>query len=297
MKITGVIIILAALTWGCVNETGPVDDDLIDDPLITAYLSLPERTASALQGSELVEVLNPLGLKEREERILTEILSGNLPDFIRPLVPVSVIKTIGVSTYNITYYVTAEYMLSGSDSDYFLIPMTPILAQELADSLGLSLITRKMVNDIWYVADLKLAPSPIPPSAEMVTIPVFADHNSTVRSQRMAAISNYPLGVLIAGHKKDVVLSNRIQTNQNKVVIYGWHQLNGQPIQPLYSGHVNWYADYSHGIRLVHSECVVNGRKYSISDILSDPELYVLLSDEEGPMSMTRYPIDKSSYP
>jgi len=297
MRIPRVIIILAALTWGCANETTPVDDTSDEKSLVDTFLVLPERTGSALNGGELIEALNPLGLREREERILTEILSGNLPDIIRQLVPVSAMKTIGDSTYNITYYVTVEYMLVGSDSDYFLIPMTPILAQELADSLGLSLITRKMVNDIWYAADICLAPSPIPPSSAMVTVPVFADHNLIVGTQRTAVIVSYPLGALVAGYKKDVILSNRIKTNQDKVVIYGWHQLNGQPIQPLYSGHANWYADYSHGLRLVHSECVVNGIKQNISDILSDPELYRLLSDEDGPMSMTRYPIDKSSYP
>ena len=67
-----------------------------------------------------------------------------------------------------------------SDEDYFLIPMTPILAQEIADALGLIMITRKMVNDIWLQADLQLEPIPIDPSSEMVTIPVFADHNELV---------------------------------------------------------------------------------------------------------------------
>ncbi|NQU27453.1 MAG: hypothetical protein HQ528_04120, partial [Candidatus Marinimicrobia bacterium] len=244
MRIPRVIIILAALTWGCANDTNSADNNFDEESLVDTYLALPERTGSSLSGSELIEVLNPLGLREREERILTEILSGNLPNFIRQLVPVSAMKTIGDSTYNITYYVTVEYILSGSDSDYFLIPMTPILAQELADSLGMSLITRKMVNDIWYAADVCLAPSPIPPSSAMVTVPVFADHNLAVRFQRIAVIGSYPLGALVAGHKKDVVLSNRIKTNQDKVVIYGWHELNGQPIQPLYAGHANWYADY-----------------------------------------------------
>lgn len=288
---------LAALTWGCANELSPVIDSPNEESQVNTYLSLPERTESALNITQLITMLSPLGVRDREERILSEILTGNLPDFIRQLVPVSTIETIGDSTYYITYYITAEYMLMGSDSDYFLVPMTPILAQELADSLGMSLITRKMVNDIWNIADLTLAPRPIPPSSAMATIPVFADHNSIVWLQRAVDIDSYPLGSLVAGHKKDVVLSNRVETNQNKVVIYGWHQLNGQPIQSLYSGHVNWYADYSHGIRLVHSVCVVNGQKQNISDILSDPKLYRLLSDEEGPMTMTRYPIDKSSYP
>ena len=45
------------------------------------------------------------------------------------------------------------------------------------------------------------------------------------------------------------------------------------------------------------AKCSVNGEERSVSDLLQDPELYHLLSDEDGPMIMTRYPVDKSSYP
>ncbi len=58
-----------------------------------------------------------------------------------------------------------------------------------------------------------------------------------------------------------------------------------------------WYADYSHGIRFAHAQCRVNGEERSVSDVLKDPGLYHLLSDEDGPMIMPRYPVDKSSYP
>ncbi|SVB13034.1 uncharacterized protein METZ01_LOCUS165888 [marine metagenome] len=34
-----------------------------------------------------------------------------------------------------------------------------------------------------------------------------------------------------------------------------------------------------------------------MSDILKDPDLYRLLSDEDGPMIMTNYSVDKLSYP
>lgn len=30
----------------------------------------------------------------------------------------------------------------------------------------------------------------------------------------------------------------------NRVTIYGWHKLDGKPIQPLFTGHVDWYVDY-----------------------------------------------------
>ena len=91
---------------------------------------------------------------------------------------------------------------------------------------------------------------------------------------------------LISGIKKDVVLSNKItqQVKTNKVAIYGWHLLNGKPIQPVYAGHVNWYADYSHGIRLVMDQVIVDGKKMNYQTVLKDSVLRGLLTDETEPI-------------
>ncbi|MEW6511077.1 MAG: T9SS type A sorting domain-containing protein [Bacteroidota bacterium] len=220
-------------------------------------------------------------------------MSGNVPQFIRSLVPVSSSASIGGKQYSVTYYVTPDYLAVGSDESYFLAPMTPSLAQRLADFLSCTLPTRKMVNDIYAAAALKLPPAPIPPSPDMTTVPVFAQHDSMVWSQRAPQLSSSPLGTLVGGTKKDVVVSNKIRNDlkagvPRPVVIYGWHQLNGVPIQPLYNGHGETYADYSHGIRLVHETVVVNGSAITISAILKDDTLSALLSDE-GPIPIPRY--------
>ena len=296
MRIIPPFLLLIALSW-CCQGNGNSDNSLQEEALFAANLDLPERSVNAYSGTDLVQIFTPLSLREREERIYSEIMSGNIPTFLRQLKSVSVSVETENPTWKLIFYVTADYMAVGNDEDYFLIPMTPILAQEIADALGLIMITRKMVNDIWLQADLQLEPIPIDPSPEMVTIPVFADHNELVWLQRQDKIDPFPLGAMVGGHKKDVVLSNRISENQDKVVIYGWHRTNGQPIQPLYSGHINWYADYSHGIRFALAKCSVNGEERSVSDLLQDSDLYHLLSDEDGPMIITRYPVDKSSYP
>jgi len=57
--------------------------------------------------------------------------------------------------------------------------------------------------------------------------------------------------------------------------------MNGQPIQPLYTGHVNWYVDYSHGIRLVYQTIWINGKAMNYKDVLNDPSLKNLLCDED----------------
>ncbi len=62
-------------------------------------------------------------------------------------------------------------------------------------------------------------------------------------------------------------------------MIYGWHQLNGTPIQSTYNGHIETYADYSHGIRLVLREGKINGADISLIDLVQDPTYYKILAD------------------
>ncbi|MFN3666931.1 MAG: hypothetical protein ACK4S0_12260, partial [Sediminibacterium sp.] len=60
------------------------------------------------------------------------------------------------------------------------------------------------------------------------------------------------------------------------------HKPDGKPIQPLYTKHVNWYVDYSHGIRLVYQTIWVNGKAMNYKDVLSNPLLQKLLCDEDN---------------
>lgn len=72
-------------------------------------------------------------------------------------------------------------------------------------------------------------------------------------------------------------------------VIYGWHKPDGNPIQPVYSGHVDWYVDYSHGIRFVNNQVLIDGKPVLFTDILQDPVLYKIFSDEDAPMEQVVY--------
>ena len=70
----------------------------------------------------------------------------------------------------------------------------------------------------------------------MTTVPVFAAHNDLVRTQQLSPSAHSP-GALVAGHKKDVVISAKLAGSPGKVAIYGWHRTNGTAIQPLHLGH------------------------------------------------------------
>src|SRR5262249_26183770 len=127
-------------------------------------------------------------------------------------------------------------------------------------------------------------PEPIPPSPDMTSVGTFAQHSALVWAQRSTVLANFPLGALVAGDKKDVVISALMLTNFHRspspVVIYGWQKTNVVPIQPIYNGHSDTWADYSHGIRLVQQAMTVDGQPTTVSAVLTDPALAAILSDE-----------------
>jgi len=248
-------------------------------------LHLPQPPADAVTGRAFAASIRSLPREAREEEIYLQVITGNLPPFLRHLVPVTVTASIGGDRHKLTYYVLPDYLAIGSDEDYLLMPVTPILAQRIADTTRCILPTRKIVDDIYRAAPVKLAPKPIPPTSAMVTMGVFIDHNDSVWQQRVAVLGQFPLGALVSGDKKDVIISNDVYSNlkpsvPRPVVIYGWHRLTGSPIQPLYNGHEETYADYSHGIRLVQRDATLDGQAIDLTTILKDSTLCVLISDE-----------------
>ena len=88
------------------------------------------------------------------------------------------------------------------------------------------------------------------------------------------------------------MLTPRIFEKPQRLAIYGWRQLNGQPIQPLTIVHWDRYVDYSHGVRLVRNAIEIDGKPMKIDDLLSDPNACGLVSDE-GPMTPPRYPTER----
>ena len=243
------------------------------------------RAAGAPTGSQFIGEVAGLGYTAREARIQQEVLGGNVPGFLREFVPITVNATIGGTPTQATYYVTPDYVSIGLDRDFMRVPMTPLIAQPIADALHCLLPTRKMVNAIWSQAPIHLSPAPISPATvDIMLATTHYRHHEMVEAQR----AGNPLGPAIAGIKKDVVITPLLASNPGKVAIYGWHYTNGTPIQPLYLGHVDWYVDYSHGIRLVRDRMLVNGVEMAVADVLADPDLCVLLSDE-GVITNPRY--------
>ena len=253
-------------------------------------LNLPVRQTTALSGSQFEATIasSTLSLTNRENMIYAQISAGNVPNFYRTLVAVTSTATISSVTQSVTYYVAPDYLAIGCDTDYFLMPMSPMLATRINTLTGTTLPTSKMVGDIWAAATVQLAPQPLTAGPLMSTVPFFAHHDSLVGQQR-ATFSN-SLGSLVSGDKKDVIIDNAIYTTANRVVIFGWYYQNGTYIQPVTNVHADTYMDYSHGIRLVQNACILNGTTpTTIQSILESSTLNTLLSNE-GVISQPWYP-------
>lgn len=261
--------------------------------VLPKILSIPPRPANAITGSQFMQQVLNMTFEQREVEIYNQLSAGNIPDFMRTLTKISGNFIDGNGTSHACIYeVMPDYLAIGSNEDYCRIPMGPITAQKLADLFGAVMPTAKLVDDIYIHATIKLEPVTYPWAEESTRVPKFVEHNTAIENQCTAAGGT--LGQLIGGTKKDVVLSNKIvdPTRPNHVVIYGWHQLNGAPIQPLTNIHINSYVDYSHGIRLLNAEMLVDGVIKNIKTILADPVLYKMLSNETGAMTQPTYIAD-----
>ncbi len=254
-------------------------------------LTIPPRPPDAITGSAFMKKVENMTFEDRETQIYNEISKGNIPDFLRDLVTIhSNFKDANGITHSVTYQVMPDYLAIGSNEDFCRIPMGPITAQRLAVLFGAELPTSKLVDDISLHATVRLAPityTPVGNQNELVS--KFVEHNAAIEQARIAAGGE--LGWLIDGIKKDVVISNKITdpTRPNHVVIYGWYKLDGTPIQPLTNIHINTYVDYSHGIRLLNSEVIIDSTIKTIPEILKDPVLYKIFSNENGVMTQPSY--------
>lgn len=248
---------------------------------------IPSRPTAAQSGSQFVQQVWSTAKTAREQWVQAEIAAGNLPEFLRRFVPVTVAITINSVPHTATFYVMPDYLAVGSNSDYVRFPMGPRTAQAIGDAFRCIMPTRKMVNDIYAAAAVKLAPHPYSPTVYNIeSVEVFNLSNTTIEQQRTAAGAT--LGSLLGGTKKDVMITSQLASRPGKVAIYGWHQLSGQPIQPLYLGHEITYMDYSHGLRMVRQIMLVDGEPRYIQDVLKDPVLCQLISDE-GAVNDPRY--------
>jgi hypothetical protein len=240
---------------------------------------IPPRVYSAMSGSEFAKYVSARDGSWREDAILAQLIEGNLPNFLRKLQPVHLTQRLeDGKTALATIFVMPDYLAIGSDRDFLLIPMGLYTATEIAVRYGFILPTKKMVDAIFDHSAFRFPPEPLPPGPQMRSTAYYWKHNQKVKKQR--AVLGFPAEALVSGHKKDVVLTNRLAHRDGRVAIYGWHRDSGEPIQALSTIHGAEYADYSHGVRLVSEGALLNGEPCSVYKVLEDERLAGILSDE-----------------
>lgn len=219
---------------------------------------------------------------ERDSMAVRWYSDGNFPEFMRRFARVDVeFATSDGRNVKAHYYVAPDYLCVGTDSDFLRLPVTPHAGQRIADMLGCFLSTPKICDDVYRAADVKLEPMPM--MYEREALQTFVVHNYIIEGQRKGRKG------LVAGHKKDVVITQVLSGKPGRIALYGWHKPDGKPIQPVYTGHIMRYVDYSHGFRLVKREIWVDGREMDYTEVLAHPEYWRALSYDPG-QTFTAYP-------
>ena len=240
---------------------------------------IPRRPLQAMTGTEFAKSIQHLKTRQREQAILNQLNRGNIPDFLRKLVPVHFESSRrNGKKSQVTFYTMPDYLAIGSNKDFLRIPVNYHTAVSVARRFGFVLPTRKMVDAIYSRAAFHLKPRPMTPGPWMTSTAYYLTHQQKIEKSRRAI--HAPLGALIAGHKKDLILTHLLERTPHRVAIYGWHRLNGQPIQPVSLVHGANYADYSHGVRLISDVIQVDGQLLFFYDIMEDPDLATLLTGE-----------------
>lgn len=244
--------------------------------------AIPRRPGSAATGAAVMAAVGNGSGSGRDTALVAEALRGNVPSHLRTLQPVRFTGLVGGRQTEITICVMPDYLAIGSDADHVRVPLGLPAALRVAEGFDMMLPTTRMVDAIFAQADLRVSPAPMTPGPAMSSTDYFLRHDATLDGQ--FANAGGRAGLLLAGHKKDLVLSNRLSRAPGRVAIYGWHRANGSPIQPLSTVHGEYYADYSHGIRLVARTAYVDGRAMDLRGLLTDGQ-YAGLLNSEGPLT------------
>ena len=106
--------------------------DLIQSNVLAPNsVQIPLRNPDAMAGSAFMQYIMNMSFADRENAILQELLTGNIPYFIRDLTTIQTSSADANGTmHTIEYRVMPIYLAIGSDSDFCRVPMGPITAQK-----------------------------------------------------------------------------------------------------------------------------------------------------------------------
>jgi hypothetical protein len=243
--------------------------------------TIPDRQDNMFSGSEFGQsILNIPATQQRDDAIIAQCAIGNLPNWMRTFKEVVITE----KGNTLTYFIAPDVLCIGNDSDFLRVSLNGYSARQVVDMFNCMLPTKKMSDQIWRAANLKMNPIGMGASTHMTNTQTLIDHNRIIEQQRAGRNFN-----IIAGIKKDIIFYSPLITYRNNICIYGWHYPNsGQPIQGAqYIAHNIMYQDYSHSIRLINRGAILNGKNVDLMDVLNNQQYSYLINDELAPYNAT----------
>lgn len=241
---------------------------------------------------ELVALVGERPSVDRERALLSLVFGGKT----LPIVWHSIASKVG--ELQCTFMVASDALCVGTKDGFVRINVCHDSAQKIADFTGLALPTTKVSDLIHQQATVLALPRTQTPDSRMADTSRMVKHSQAVS----AALGSLEGNGLASSVGKDWVLTNRLVGRPEKAANYGWHipksamkGPGGMPVlQPLGLAHDRMHVDYSQVVRLIHRWVYLTDKTghtlmRTYEDILQDPELHVLLSDE-GPLQIIRHP-------
>lgn len=245
-----------------------------------SHATPPPAPSGPETGSQFMLRMSGVSERGREQSALEAILRGNVPSSGRTWKPIAV-SGLG---HTGTLFVRPDVVAVGTDADFVRVPLTPQSAQTIADATDAMLPTRKIADMVYQQADVKLPFHGLTPRSGETR----NSNRLVVESNRLAEVDRHGRTGVMAGHKKDIVVGALQNRSPGKVVIYGGFYADGSRVQPLTNVHDDTYLDYSQVPRFVKDTMIVDGSEWRVEDVLRDPVLNALVSDE-GVVNRARY--------
>jgi hypothetical protein len=288
--------------------------------------ALPQRQPGAMSGSAFMKTIwseKAPGAAEwtrREEAMIAQLLAGNMPSWLRQWVAVEV----QASSPKVTVRVMPDYLCVGDDTDFRHVPLDQHSAQRVADMFGACLPTAKICHAIYrttpatqrigalerdyYVRPWTLR-RVVKKNWEQTSTAAYDEHSTAIQAS-MSKAGIRP-GQIIAGHKKDVVVSKRLHKEPLKIAFHGFYDAKGNPAEPCREKNApqpcnkeapalahpeGRFSDYSQGVRLMHPVMQVDGALKLVREVLTDAALCKLISIED-PIIPPRIPPAAKAFP
>jgi hypothetical protein len=286
----------------------------------------PARGGSARGGRAFMETIlsekDPADWNKREQAIVAELSAGNMPDALLRWVKIEIEYKDKTRDLKGSIEVLPDYLCVGSNDDFVYVPLDAISAQLIADRFDVLLPTARICHLIYDKTPPKnrikaIARDYYHPDEKrriakkgrgQMSSAAYLEHSAAIQAKMKS--ESIAFGELVAGHKKDVIIAKASHARPDRLAFQGFYDKDEFPFHPCYnsgtlnkacrkdeptiSKHHPRYADYSHGVRLVHPWMIVNGERKRVEDVLKDADLSHLISSE-GPVVPARVP--KTSKP